>query len=226
MNELIVKRHPKSPVSESYRALRTNILFSNVDKDTKTFMVTSATPGEGKSTTLTNTALTLAGAGHKTIILDCDFRKPRVHKIFEISNKSGITEMLLSEKTHHDFIHKKVVPNLDVMTAGNVPSNPSEILNSKAMKAFIETVKDEYDYVFIDAPPVLPVTDAVILSTYIDRVILVCAAGGVTFDMAKHAKDALERVGGQILGVVLNKISVKENSQYYYYYYGEKKDQK
>jgi capsular exopolysaccharide synthesis family protein len=175
---------------------------------------------------LTNTALTLAGAGHKTIILDCDFRKPRVHKIFEISNKSGITEMLLSEKTHHDFIHKKVVPNLDVMTAGNVPSNPSEILNSKAMKAFIETVKDEYDYVFIDAPPVLPVTDAVILSTYIDRVILVCAAGGVTFGMAKHAKDALERVGGQILGVVLNKISVKENSQYYYYYYGEKKDQK
>lgn len=223
MKDLIVKKHPKSPVSEAYRAVRTNIQFANIDKDTKTILVTSATPGEGKSTTLSNVAITLADAGNKVLIMDCDFRKPKVHKTFEISNAVGITDLLLSGEDFQAHVHKAIHKNLHILTAGRVPSNPSEILDSKTMKQFIEHLKTFYDFILIDTPPVLPVTDAVILSTYVDKVILVCASGEVAIDYAKRAKESLDKVGADILGVVINKINIKSRNHYYYYYYHEKK---
>lgn len=226
MKDLIVKKHPKSPVSEAYRAVRTNIQFANIDKDTKTILVTSATPGEGKSTTLSNVAITLADAGNKVLIMDCDFRKPKIHKTFEISNAVGITDLLLSGEDFDTHLHKSIHKNLHILTAGRVPSNPSEILDSKTMKQFIEHLKKFYDFILIDTPPVLPVTDAVILSTYADKVILVCASGDVAIDYAKRAKESLEKVGADIMGVVINKINIKSRNHYYYYYYHEKKKRK
>lgn len=190
-------------------------------------MVTSSTAGEGKTTTLCNVAATLADSGYKVIIIDCDLRKPRIHKFFGISNHAGITDILLKGDAYEDYLHKSFHKNISVIPSGNIPTNPSELLNSTAMRKFIDRLKENYDYIFIDTPPVVPVTDAVIMSTYIDRVILVCASGSLEIDMAKKAKESLDRVGANILGVVLNKIPVNASKYQYYYYYrneeGEKK---
>jgi len=219
LKELIVHNNPKSPVSEAYRGIRTNIQFANIDNNIKTILMTSATPGEGKTTTLCNVAMTLADAGHKVIIIDCDLRKPRIHKFFEISNKEGITDILLKGEDFKKFIKGDFHPNLHIITSGKIPSNPSEILYSKAMKSFIEKLKEEYDYVFIDTPPVIAVTDAAIMSSYIDGVVLVCSSGNIEIDMAKKAKESLEKVNANMLGVVLNKIPLKGQKYANYYYY-------
>jgi len=219
LKELIVHNNPKSPVSEAYRGIRTNIQFANIDNNIKTILMTSATPGEGKTTTLCNVAMTLADAGHKVIIIDCDLRKPRIHKFFEISNKEGITDILLKGEDFKKFIKGDLHPNLHIITSGKIPSNPSEILYSKAMKSFIEKLKEEYDYVFIDTPPVIAVTDAAIMSSYIDGVVLVCSSGNIEIDMAKKAKESLEKVNANMLGVVLNKIPLKGQKYANYYYY-------
>lgn len=227
MKELIVHNEPKSPISEAYRGVRTNLQFANVDHSFKSIMVTSSTAGEGKTTTLCNVAATLADSGYKVIIIDCDLRKPRIHKFFGISNHAGITDILLKGTSYEDYLHNSFHKNISIIPSGNIPTNPSELLNSTAMRKFIDRLKENYDYIFIDTPPVVPVTDAVIMSTYIDRVILVCASGSLEIDMAKKAKESLDRVGANILGVVLNKIPVNASKYQYYYYYrneeGEKK---
>lgn len=226
MKELIVHNNPKSHVSEAYRSIRTNIQFANVDSKIKTIMVTSSAAGEGKTTTMCNVAMTLCDAGHNVLILDCDLRKPRIHKFFEISNESGLTDILMKPQDYRKHIKNNLHINLDIITSGKIPANPSELLYSQAMKDFIENVKEDYDYIFIDAPPVLPVTDAVILSHYIDAVILVCASGVIEIEAVKRAKEALNKVDANIIGVVLNKISTKNNrySDYYYYYSNEEGD--
>jgi capsular exopolysaccharide synthesis family protein len=222
VKELIVHNSPKSPISEAYRAVRTNIEFANIDQNLKTILVTSATAGEGKTTTLCNVAMTFADVGKKIIIIDCDFRKPRVHKFFGISNKEGVTDVLLSAEDYKKFLHRGYHPHMDIIPAGRIPNNPSEILYSEAMKAFIEQLKVDYDHVFVDTPPVIPVTDAVIMSGYIDGAILVCSSGSIEIELAKKAKESLEKVGANLLGVVLNKIQAKnQRYQNYYYYYNE-----
>jgi len=222
LKELIVYQSPKSPISEAYRGIRTNLQFSNVDHSYQSILVTSATVGEGKTTTLCNVAATLADAGNRVIIVDCDLRKPRIHKFFTISNQVGLTDILLKGDDYIPYVYKTPHANLFVLPSGNIPSNPSELLNSDTMRRFIERLKVDYDYVLIDTPPVVPVTDAVILSTYIDRVILVCASGQLDIELGKKAKDALVKVGANILGVVLNKMSVNAQKYSYYYYYKEK----
>lgn len=219
---MIVHNTPKSPISEAYRGIRTNLLFSNVDNNVKTILVSSATSGEGKTTTLCNLAMTIADSGKRTIIVDCDLRKPRIHKFLELSNATGVTDVLLRSEHYSTFVQKGIHQNLHVLTSGKIPSNPSEILNSEAMKNLIQTLREDYDYVFIDTPPIAPVTDTVILSTFTDRVIIVCSSGELDIDMAKKAKEKIERVGGKILGVVLNKVKLKgKKYQYYYQYYGQ-----
>ncbi|MDD3416492.1 MAG: CpsD/CapB family tyrosine-protein kinase [Lachnospiraceae bacterium] len=226
MKELIVHNSSKSPVSEAYRGIRTNIQFANVDNNIKTILMTSAAPGEGKTTTLCNVAMTMADAGHKVIIIDCDLRKPRIHKFFEISNKEGITDVLLKGEDFKNFLKGGFHPNLEIITSGKIPSNPSEILYSNAMKNLIEKIKMEYDFVFIDTPPVIAVTDAVIMSGYIDGVVLVCASGKTEVEMAKKAKEALRKVNANILGVVLNRIPVKGQKYANYYYYSNEEGEK
>lgn len=226
MENLIVRTNPKSPISEAYRSIRTSIQFANVDGKIKTIMCTSATAGEGKSTTIANVALTLADTGAKIVIIDCDFRKPRLHQNFNVSNAKGMTDILLTGVKYQEHMYKSIYPNVDIITSGKIPKNPSELLYSQAMRQLIENLKTDYDYVFIDAPPILPVTDSVIMSAYIDRVILVCASGHVNVEAVQRAKGILENAGANILGLVLNKVPIK-NQKYssYYYYYSNKRDE-
>lgn len=227
MKELITYNNPKSPISEAYRGIRTNLLFANVDKNIKTVLVTSSTPGEGKTTTLCNIATTIAQSGELTLIIDCDMRKPGVHKVFDnLSNKKGLSDLLLDGKDYKEYIQTNVETGVDIITAGQVPSNPSELLHSYAMRQLVNQIKEDYDYIFFDTPPVLPVTDAAIMAGYIDGVILVVSSGHAGREHVLKAKASLEGVKANILGVVLNKVPVEDKKTYQsYYYYQQKKEE-
>lgn len=223
MKDLIVHEKPKSPISEAYRSVRTNIQFANIDGEIKTIMFTSANKSEGKTTTVSNIAITMADAGHKVMIIDCDFRNPSIHRSFGISNKYGVTDILLKGKSYREYINCIAThDNLDVLTAGKIPRNPSELLYSKTMRKFIDELKGDYEYIMIDAPPILPVTDAAVMATYIDGIILVCASGVAEVESTKSAVESIQKVGGNIIGAVLNKIPVKQKKYHNYYYYDEK----
>ena len=219
---LTVKEDPKSPVSEAYRTLRTNIQFSDFDGCLKTILVTSSGPSEGKSTTASNLALTFAEAGKSVLLIDCDLRKPSIHKKFNISNNKGLSNFLVGQGTFDD-VAQKFEGRLYILTAGTIPPNPSEMLSSKKMKSFLEEAKLKFDYIVLDTPPVIAVTDAQILSTMADGVVLVVASGQAERAAAQKAKELLEHVSAHILGVVLNKVELSKNKTYeqYHYYYGE-----
>lgn len=229
--QLYTYNNPKSHIAEAYRILRTNIEFSNIDKNIKTILVTSAQQNEGKSTSISNLASTFASLENKKVlIIDCDLRNPSVHKMFNVSNISGLTDVLTGQKDIDKCIEKTKVKNLDILKAGKIPPNPSEILQSKKMRNFMEVIKEYYDYIFIDSPPVGIVTDASILAQYADGTILLVAANEADIEAVKVAKERLEGVNANILGAILNKFEANENSYgYYNYYYGstsEKKKQK
>ncbi|MTM43691.1 polysaccharide biosynthesis tyrosine autokinase, partial [Turicibacter sanguinis] len=197
MSDLITISNPKSPVAEAYRTLRTNIQFSNIDGNLQTICVTSSGPGEGKSTTISNLAETFAQAGNRVAIIDCDLRKPRLHRIFKLTNTKGVTTLLSGQSEIEDVI-QVAGSDLTVITSGPIPPNPSELLGSKRMKDLLEVLKKRYDIVLIDAPPVGLVTDAAILSAIVDGIILVVASGKTDIDGAKRAKKLLENVGARI----------------------------
>lgn len=226
MNELITYTNPKSPISEAYRGIRTNIQFANIDKNIKTILVTSSTPGEGKTTTLGNLAVVLAANGHKVLVVDCDMRKPRIHKAFELSNKKGLSDLLVKGDDYKAYLHEIEGSDMEVLTAGKIPGNPSELLHSKAMKSVVEQMKEDYDYILFDTPPILPVTDAAVMSSYIDGAVLVITSGEIKRDVAKKAKDALVAVNANILGVVMNKVTVEDRKSYQSYYYYQSSDDK
>ena len=218
---LIANTDAKSPVSEAYRTIRTNIKFSNIaGQELKTIMLTSATPNEGKSTTISNLAVVMAQAGHSVVLCDCDFRNPTQHKIFGLHNK-GLSNCVATGSNVMDIIQQTSVPNLYVLTSGPVAPNPSELLASQNMVDILEELKQHFDYVLVDTPPVMPVTDAAVVSAKVDGTILVIASGAVSPSIAVEAKTRLEQAGAHLLGVVLNKVDVGANSHYgYYYYYG------
>ena len=222
---LIANTDAKSPVSEAYRTIRTNIKFSNIaGQEMKTIMLTSATPNEGKSTTISNLAVVMAQAGHSVVLCDCDFRNPTQHKIFGLHNK-GLSNCVATGSNVMDIIQQTSVPNLYVLTSGPVAPNPSELLASQNMVDILEELKQHFDYVLVDTPPVMPVTDAAVVSAKVDGTILVIASGAVSPSIAVEAKTRLEQAGAHLLGVVLNKVDVSGNSHYgygYYYYYGTK----
>lgn len=219
---LIVQDNPKSPISEAYRTLRTNIQFSNFDEKLSAIVITSPGPSEGKSTTAANLALTLAETGSKVLLIDCDLRKPSIHKKFNISNHRGLSNLLIGQYKFTD-VAQKYTDKLCILTSGTIPPNPSEMLSSKKMKLFLDEAKTTFNYIILDAPPVIAVTDAQILSTMTDGVLLVIAAGQAEITEAQKAKELLEHVNANILGVVLNKAEVSKNKNYgyYHYYYGE-----
>ncbi|SHJ73013.1 capsular exopolysaccharide family [Dethiosulfatibacter aminovorans DSM 17477] len=223
--ELIVKRRPKSPISEAYRSLRTNIEFANLDNNMKSILITSATSGEGKTLTLINLAVAMAQIGKKVMIIDCDMRKPRVHKALETSNMFGLAEYLMDGGDIGEYIKRIDDLGIDVMTSGRIPSNPSELLHSNVMKNTVEKLKENYDYILFDTPPVIPVTDAVVMSSYVEGAIMIIEHGKVDIDLGRRAKDALVSGGTNLLGVVLNRIPVNDSKSYqsYYYYYEERK---
>lgn len=222
LKRLITKRNPKSPISEAYRTIRTNIEYSNVDKEIKSILVTSSQQNEGKSTVIANLAVSFAAMeGKKILVVEGDLRNPTTHRMFNISNTHGITDVLTGQKSFDECVNKTEVNGLDVLTCGKIPPNPAEMLASNKMKIFLESLKDYYDYIFIDAPPIGIITDAGILSTYTDGSILVVASKEVDIEMAQIAKERLDKVGANILGVVLNKFEDTNGSYgYYNYYYG------
>ena len=222
--DLICNTDAKSLISEAYRVIRTNIQFSStVGKKLKSVVITSTIASEGKSTTISNLGVVLAQAGYKTLILDCDFRKPVLHKIFKLRNV-GLTNCITSGETVEDFIQESnVEKNLFVLTSGVIPPNPSEILGSKEMESLIRTLEQRFDYVLIDMPPVMPVTDTLVLAGKVDGVIVVVEAERISPAIAKEMKDRLVKNGANILGVILNKIDIDSSSSYgygYYQYYG------
>ncbi len=224
---LIVKDNPKSPISEAYRTLRTNIQFSNFDGDMNVILVTSSGPSEGKSTTASNLALTMAETGKRVLLIDCDLRKPSLHKKFNISNNKGLSNLLIGQQKFND-VARKYNENLYILTSGTIPPNPSEMLSSRKMSNFLEEAKSNFDFVILDTTPVIAVTDAQILSTMVGGVLLVIAAGQAEIGAAQKAKELLSHVKANIIGVVLNKVEVSKNKNYgyYHYYYGEGKHDK
>ena len=219
LEKIISIRKPKSPISESYRGIRTSIEFSNLDKEMKVINVTSSMQGEGKSTVIANIAVSFANLEKKVLLLEGDLRNPSVHRMFNISNINGLTDILLNNKNFAECVHCTEVKNLHVLTCGAVPPNPSEILSSKKMKDFINELREYYDYIFIDTPPIGVVTDAGIISTYSDGCVFVVGSKQCDVEIAKVSKHRLEDVGANIIGAVLNKFETEGNGYNYYNYY-------
>jgi non-specific protein-tyrosine kinase len=220
--ELISARQPRSPATEAYRALRVNIQFSMVDRTLRTILVTSANPGEGKSTIACNLAIVIAQAGARVILVDSDLRRPTLHRIFALPNSSGLTSILLDPDTQLPaLIQASGVDNLRIMTSGPQPPNPSELLGSKRMESVIEALQQEADIIIFDSPPVLAATDGLVLSSRVDATILIIRAGHTRRSPARHAREALKTVGANTLGAVLNRLAKSEHSMYQGYYYAE-----
>jgi len=223
--QLIIDEKPRSPIAEAYRAFRTNLQYSKVDGQLKSILFTSSGPGEGKSVTSANIAIALAQGGAKVIILDCDLRRPVQHLIFG-RVATGLTNVLAGEGTVADYMQDTDIPNLRILASGPIPPNPSELLNSKKMADLLSTLGKQADYLIIDTPPVLPVTDTCVLASKVDGIIMVLGAGVVRPVEAQAARDALERVNGQVLGVIVNRVKRDDMlGDYYSYggYYGEVK---
>ncbi|MFT8323477.1 MAG: CpsD/CapB family tyrosine-protein kinase [Bacillus sp. (in: firmicutes)] len=208
---------PKSPISEQYRTIRTNILFSSVDEEIRTIMVTSASPGEGKSTTAANLAVVFAQQGKTVLLVDADLRKPTVHYTFNMLNTTGLTSVLTNQVPLMEAVHTNEEKNLYILPSGPVPPNPSELLGSRAMQHFMEKALEEYDIVLFDTPPVLAVTDAQILANVCDGSVLVVSSGHTEKDALVKTKELLAGSNGKILGVVLNNKKADKKGQYYYY---------
>jgi len=224
-NIFVVEKDPKSPISEAFRTLRTNIKFSNLDKPIKTLLITSPIPEAGKSSVSINLALTMAQDKYKVVLVDTDLRKPTIHKIFQQDNKTGLTNILVEDKKLKEVMRRvtDVDPNLYFIPSGPIPPNPSELLGSNRMKELIKELQEQADFVIFDSPPVIAVTDALVLATQVDGVVLILNFGEVPREAAKRTKELLEKVKANILGVVLNKIDMEKEAQYYpyyYYYYG------
>ncbi|WP_425466282.1 CpsD/CapB family tyrosine-protein kinase [Niallia taxi] len=215
--KIIAKYDPKSPISEQYRTIRTNILFSSVDEEIRTIMVTSSGPGEGKSTTTANLAVVFAQQGKTVLLVDADLRKPTVHYTFNTLNTSGLTSVLTNQIPLMEAVQTNDEKNLFILPSGPVPPNPSELLSSRAMQNFMEQALEEFDVVLFDTPPVLAVTDAQILANMCQGSVLVVSSGNTEKDAVIKTKELLSASKGKILGVVLNNKKQDKNSNYYYY---------
>lgn len=213
---LIAAANPRSPVAEAYRQLRTNIQFSSLDRPCRTLMVTSTSPDEGKSTTLANLAVTIAQTGTAVILVDCDLRRPSLHELFDLGNIAGLTNLFIGEDPPRLLLQETGIPNLQLLSSGPLPPNPSELLGSNRMGEVIELLQGEAHYLLFDSPPVVAVTDAAVLASRMDGVLLVIQAGRTTRDAAKKAKALLEKVNARLLGVVLNNVAYDASVHSYY----------
>lgn len=230
-NEIIVLENPKSPEAEMFRNLRTNIQFMNADNDKKVILVTSTTPGEGKSYITANLATAFAQIDKKVLIIDIDMRKGRQYSLFNLNPRPGLSNFLsgvvdqdfTGEKGNiENYIQETHVDNLYMIAAGSVPPNPSELLVSSKMSGMIEKLKKQFDVILFDAPPTLIVADALIIARLVDFSILVAAQNTTRMEDLSKAKAAIENVGGKVAGVVLNKVQITTKRYENSYYYGDK----
>ena len=221
--ELVVEQLPKAIVSENIKSLRTNLQFTAVDKNLKTILVTSTNASEGKSFVSANLAISFAQADKKVLLVDCDLRKGRLHRMFGISNRKGLSNLLTdSLQNLNDYIEKTNIENLSVITCGTYPPNPSELLASQKNKQLVKSLRERYDIIIFDGAPVGGLADSVILASLVDETIIVVKDANTAKNDLMAAKDALEKVGAKIAGIVFNSVN-RKGSHYYnnYYYYGE-----
>ena len=214
--------YPRAPAAEAYRTLRTNVEFAAVDAPVKTLLVTSSIPGEGKTTTAANLAVVFAQAGRRTILLDADFRKPGVHKIFDLSNAHGLSSLMRSDETGIDDVAQATEQeNLRVITTGPLPPNPAELLGSQRMRTILERLAGAADLVVVDSPPLQAVTDAAILASITDGTLFVIDAGRTRRGAVRSGRETLAKADARALGVALNRLPERSSGGYYYYdYYG------
>jgi tyrosine-protein kinase Etk/Wzc len=224
-SHLVTHFDPKSTVSEAYRTLRTNILFSGVQvsdsdkKEGKIFVVTSSSPKEGKSTTISNLAITIAQGGQKVLLVDTDLRRPVVHSIFGFNKEPGLTNYLVGRAQFDDIVRHSPIDNLDIITSGTIPPNPSELIGTQKMKEFLAEIRSRYDIVLHDSPPVIAVTDPQVLSKMTDGVIIVISSGQTQIELAERAVESIKKVNSTIVGFVLNNLDVQNTYGSYYKYY-------
>ena len=217
LNELITISEPRSPISEAYRALRTNLDFAALDQALKTMVVTSAGVGEGKSTTLANLAVVSAQAGRKVVLVDADLRRPTLHQIYGLDNEAGLTTAMMDEAAlASPPLQETGVEGLSVLTSGPLPPNPAELMGSRRMEEVIAALAEGADQIFFDTPPVVAVTDAAVLSTKVDGVLLVISAGRTRREYARSAVQRLEQVNARLVGTVLTNVQMGAAIQGYY----------
>ena len=216
---LITHFAPKSPVAEAYRSLRTSIQFSKADQPLKTLVFTSAEPKEGKSTTVVNLAIAIAQLGSKVLLVDTDLRRPVIHSIFGMERLKGLSNYLIGKMDLNEVIFETDIENLFILPSGTLPPNPSELLGSVAMKKCIADLKERFDIILFDSPPVLAVTDAVVLSSEADGVVVVIKEGQTNREAVTRCIDILKKIPNRVLGAVLNGIHVSGFHGYGYYYY-------
>lgn len=231
-HDMYVFRKPKSSVAECIRSVRTNLLFMTPEKPLKRLLVTSSSPREGKTTVATNTAIAMAQAGSRTLLVDTDMRRPRIHRAFGMPNDVGISSVIVGQVKLEDAVRETAVPNLFVLPCGPIPPNPAEIIHTARFKQVLQEMDGRYDRVIFDSPPVGAVADALILASLTDGVVMVCKAGKTLRAHAERTRVSLEDVNARLFGVVINDLDIEKRSygSYYYYqrygyYYGEKQDE-
>lgn len=216
-DSIITFKSPKSQISEAFRNMRTNITFSDIDNELQVLAVTSSSNSEGKTTIISNYAVALAQSGKRILLMDCDLRRPQIHRKFDLTNKKGLTNILLKEIPIADGIQKTEVSNLFIIASGPIPPNPSEILASRRMGELITELKKDFDYVLLDAPPLGLVTDAAVLSSVAEGYIIVVSLGESDRDGVQYVIETLQNISANIIGVVANK--VRSNKRYMDYGY-------
>jgi capsular exopolysaccharide synthesis family protein len=209
----------RSTAAEAYRALRTSVLLSSAGTPPKILLVTSGQPGEGKTTTIVNSGISLAQLGASVLIIDCDLRKPAVHKFFDIDNTRGLSTYLSRDIPIDSVIQNVSIKNLSIIPSGAIPPNPAELVSSERMRDMLKTLSEKYDHILIDSPPLINVTDPVILSTLVNGVILVVQGGRSKREVVRRARQELANVGAKIFGVVLNNVDLRREGYDYYYHY-------
>ena len=220
ISELVVEKYPKSIVSENIKSLRTNLQFTAIDKNLKTILVTSTNASEGKSFVSANLAISFAQAEKKVLLVDCDLRKGRVHRLFDVPNTDGLSNLLTDDLDNlPHYIHSTGVDNLDIITCGTYPPNPSELLASKKNKRLLTSLRHRYDIIIFDGAPIGGLADSVILSSLMDETIIVVKDGNTSKSDLMAAKGELEKVGAKVAGIVFNMVN-RKSSKYYSYYYG------
>ncbi|MGG1071863.1 CpsD/CapB family tyrosine-protein kinase [Priestia megaterium] len=214
---LLAHNSPKDPVAEQYRTIRTNIQFSGADEEIKSLVLTSSGPSEGKSTTAANLAIVYAQQGLNVLLIDGDLRKPTAHYTFRLENHIGLTNVLTRQSSLGQAVQSTEVPNLYVLTSGPIPPNPSELLASKQMGEVLDEMKERFDMVIFDTPPILAVADAQILANQVDASLLIVSSSKTEKDAALKAKELLTQAKSKLLGAVLNNRKMEEGNYYYYY---------
>lgn len=226
-SKLVTAHQPRSPISESFRILRTNLQFSAVDTPLGALMVTSTSPSEGKSLIAANLAVVMAQSGKHVILVDADLRRPTQHRIFDLKNNTGLTNVLLDGPARlADALQLTSIENLRVLTAGSIPPNPSELVGSARMAEFIQGLRAQADLIIFDTPPIMVVSDATVLSPRVDGILIVVNSGQTRRPIAQRAENTLKAAGARLLGISLNRLAVRDAGYYYDYYYAERDENK